>query len=222
MAVFGYIRVSTGRQAEEGESLDVQQRQLAGYAMQHGWEIGRVFREEGISGSIPVAERPAGAEMLEAAKAGDVIIAAKLDRMFRSALDALQTVAALQKRGVALHLIDLGGDVSGNGMAKMFLTVAAAFAEAERGRIAERIATVKKDQAARGRFLGGAIPFGYRVEDGALVEDEAQQKAIRAMRKLHRRGLSLRSIAAEIGERHRIEVSHVTVGKVLRDAEASR
>jgi putative DNA-invertase from lambdoid prophage Rac len=32
MAVFGYCRVSTVRQVDEGESLDVQQRQLQGYA----------------------------------------------------------------------------------------------------------------------------------------------------------------------------------------------
>ena len=116
MAVYGYIRVSTDKQASEGESLGVQQRQLEGYAMQNGWTIDRVFREEGVSGSVPVMERPASTEMMEAAKAGDIIIAAKLDRMFRSALDALQTVELLRKRGVSLHLLDLGGDVSGNGL----------------------------------------------------------------------------------------------------------
>jgi putative DNA-invertase from lambdoid prophage Rac len=223
MAVYGYIRVSTGRQAEEGESLAVQHRQLEGCAMQNGWTIDRVFREEGISGSVPVIDRPAGAEMMAAAKAGDTIVAAKLDRMFRSALDALQTVEMLQKRGVKLHLIDLGGDVSGNGMAKMFLTVAAAFAEAERGRIAERIATVKADQAARGRFLGGSIPFGFKVEDGALVKDAAQQKAILAIRRLrHRSGLSLRAIAADVSERFKVDISHVTVARVLRDLKEAR
>jgi hypothetical protein len=41
-------------------------------------------------------------------------------------------------RGVKLHLLDLGGDIAGNGLSKLFLTIAAAFAEAERDRISER------------------------------------------------------------------------------------
>ena len=49
-----------------------------------------------------------------------------------------------------LHLLDLGGDIAGNGLSKLFLTIAAAFAEAERDRIRERIGQVKADQAARG------------------------------------------------------------------------
>jgi DNA invertase Pin-like site-specific DNA recombinase len=69
---------------------------------------------------------------------GDVVIAPKLDRLFRSALDALQVAEDLRKRGVSLHLLDLGSDISG-GLSKLFLTIAAAFAEAERDRIRERM-----------------------------------------------------------------------------------
>jgi putative DNA-invertase from lambdoid prophage Rac len=36
MAVYGYVRVSTARQASEGESLEVQKRQIEGYAHMHG------------------------------------------------------------------------------------------------------------------------------------------------------------------------------------------
>ena len=225
MAVYGYIRVSTDKQASEGESLGVQQRQLEGFAHMHGWTMDRVFREEGISAyDTPLAERDQGAAMLEAVQAGDVIVASALDRAFRTALDALSVVKMLQKRGVSLYLLNLGTDpVTGNGMSKMFLTVAAAFAEAEADRIRERIAAVKKDQAARGRFLGGSIPFGFKVEDGALVKDAAQQKAILAIRRLrHRSGLSLRAIAADVSERFKVDISHVTVARVLRDLKEAR
>ncbi len=70
----------------------------------------------------------------------------KLDRLFRSALDALQAVEELKARGVSLVLLDLGGDISGNGPSKLFLTIAAAFAEVERDRIRERVAQVKREQ----------------------------------------------------------------------------
>ena len=51
------------------------------------------------------------------------MITAKLDRMFRSALDALDVLGGLQKRGVSLHMIDLGGDVTGNGISKLVFTI---------------------------------------------------------------------------------------------------
>jgi DNA invertase Pin-like site-specific DNA recombinase len=60
MTVFAYTRVSTDRQANEGESLDVQERTVAGYAMMHGLTIDRIFRERGVSGSKPLADRPEG------------------------------------------------------------------------------------------------------------------------------------------------------------------
>ena len=43
--VFGYVRVSTEDQAEKGQSLSVQQRQLEGWAMQRGWELAEVIVE---------------------------------------------------------------------------------------------------------------------------------------------------------------------------------
>src|SRR4051795_9818801 len=178
MTVYGYTRVSTERQADEGESLDVQQRQIGGVAMMKGLEIGRVFVERGVSGSTHLTERPQGAALLAALEPGDVVVTAKLDRMFRSALDALDVLARLKDRGVSLHMIDLGGDVTGNGISKLVFTILSAVAEAERDRIRERIADVKRDQRTRGRFLGGTVPFGYRLKDGALIPHEEEQEAI--------------------------------------------
>ena len=61
MAIYGYCRVSTLKQANEGESLDIQRRQIEGYAHLHGWlTLAGVLVEEGVSGSIPVEDRPVG------------------------------------------------------------------------------------------------------------------------------------------------------------------
>jgi putative DNA-invertase from lambdoid prophage Rac len=182
MSVYAYVRVSTERQAEDGASLDLQQRQIAGYAQMLDLAIEYTFVERGISGSRPLADRAAGAKLLARVRAGDTIIAAKLDRLFRSALDALSVLKDLNARGIALHFIDLGGNVTGNGIAKLVFTILSAVAEAERDRIRERIADVKRDQRSRGRYLGGTVPFGYRVgENGELVEIPEQQEAIRTM-----------------------------------------
>jgi len=76
------------------------------------------------------------------------------------------------------------------------LTIAAAFAEAERDRIRECIGQVKADQKARGRYLGGKVPFGFRRgDDGELVPHDAEQEAIREMVALRAQGKALRAIA---------------------------
>ena len=218
MAVYGYARVSTARQANEGESLEVQRRQIEGYALMHALTLAGIVVEEGVSGSVPVVERHAAGPLFAKLTKGDVVIAPKLDRLFRSALDALKVVEDLKKRGVALHLLDLGGDISGNGLSKLFLTIAAAFAEAERDRIRERIGQVKADQKARGRYLGGKVPFGFRRgDDGELVPHEAEQEAIREIVSLRAQGNALRAIAAAAQAKGH-QISHEGVAGVLRSA----
>jgi putative DNA-invertase from lambdoid prophage Rac len=216
MAVYGYARVSTARQASEGESLEVQQRQIEGYAHMHALTLAGVLVEEGVSGSVPVEERPLGGPLFAKLQRGDIVIAAKLDRLFRSALDALKVVESLKTRGVKLHLLDLGGDIAGNGLSKLFLTIAAAFAEAERDRIRERIGQVKADQKARGRYLGGKVPFGSRRgDDGALIPHAGEQEAIREMVALRAQGKPLRAIADLVRVKGH-SISHEGVAGVLR------
>jgi putative DNA-invertase from lambdoid prophage Rac len=221
VATFGYARVSTVLQADEGQSLDVQERTIAGYALMHGMKIDQTFVERGVSGSKPLSERPQGAALLAAIKSGDTVITPKLDRMFRSALDALGVLADLKKRGIALHMIDLGGDVSTNGVSKLVFTILSAVAEAERDRTRERIAEVKRDQRTRGRYLGGIPPFGFRLGDGGdLVPIPEQQAAIARMRVLRAEGVSLRTIAEQLTAAG-TPISHMAVKKILAVALAA-
>jgi putative DNA-invertase from lambdoid prophage Rac len=215
MAVYGYTRVSTDRQADEGESLGAQQRVIEGYAMMLGLEVDEMFVERGVSGSKPLRDRPEGQRLLAMLEPGDVLITPKLDRMFRSALDALDVLGQIQKRGVTLHMIDLGGDVTGNGISKLVFTILSAVAEAERDRIRERIRDVKADQRQRQRYLGGKLPFGWRVgQHGELVEVPEQQAALKRARKLRAKGLSLRAIAADLSEKG-FRLSHEGVKRVV-------
>ena len=215
MGVYGYLRVSTVAQADEGESLDVQKRQIKGYADMLGLKLDAIFVERAVSGAKPLEERRKGKQLLDTLRSGDVVIAAKLDRIFRSALDALSVCERLKEQGVSLHLIDLGGDVTGNGISKLFLTIMSAVAEAERDRIRERVATVKADQKKRGRYLGGDRPFGYQVSDiGELLEDKEEQKAIKRMQMLREHGASYRAIATELGQGG-VSLTHMTVKRIL-------
>ncbi len=218
MAVYGYARVSTSRQAEEGESLEVQQRTVAGYAIMHGLTVDHMFIERGVSGSIPLSARAKGTVLLTALKAGDVVITAKLDRMFRSALDALDVLAKLQGRGVSLPIIDLGGDVTGNGISKLVFTIWSAVAEAERDRIRERVTQVKRDQRHRNRYLGGIVPFGFRLGgDGELIPDADEQGLIAYARGLRRDGATLRAIQTVLETQRGRKLSLDALHRVLTD-----
>jgi DNA invertase Pin-like site-specific DNA recombinase len=123
------------------------------------------------------------AAQIDGLQKGDVLVAAKLDRMFRSARDCLKVVEVFKERGVSLYLLDLNGgadDVSDNGIAKLFLTIVSAFAEFERDRIGERIRATKRAQKARGEYLSGTPPFGWTYDDAhKLVAIPEQQEASR-------------------------------------------
>lgn len=213
MAIYGYTRVSTAQQAE-GESLAAQERQLQGWAMMHNREITDVFVEEGISGSVPVKERTQGASMFSKLQKGDTIVAVKLDRMFRSALDALQVVEELGKREIMLVLLDIG-EVT-NGISKLFLTISAAFAEAERDRIRERVGAMKKDQKERGRYLGGIVPFGFsKGSDGALEPVPEEQTIITAMKALRASQKPLRTIQAHVQAEYGRKLSLDAVSRIV-------
>src|SRR4051794_15520122 len=196
MKVFGYLRGSTSEQAQSGESLDTQKQQVVGYAMMKGWTVDEFFVEAGVSGSVPLADRPEGKRLLAAVKAGDAIVTPKLDRMFRSASDALATLEELKDQGVGLHMIDLGGDVCGNGISKLVFTILSAVAENERERIRERIRDVKRHLAAQGVYNGGKRPFGFDVVEGRLVPNAAEQAALARMKAMRAEGATFRAIAA--------------------------
>src|SRR5208282_6869202 len=114
---------------------------------------------------------------------GDVVVASKLDRMFRAASDALQCAERMKEAGVQLILVDMGADpVTGNGMAKCFFTMAAAFAELERSTIAERMSNGKAAKKAKGGHTGGSAAYGLRIighgRDSKIEIDEREQEIV--------------------------------------------
>ena len=180
-----YTRVSTQEQAADGTtSLSEQERKGRGVALARGaqqFDIA-IYCDAGISGSTPLRERPSGARLFTDAGKGDMIVASKLDRLFRSACDAQVTVEALHKRGVGVILIDMGIEpVTSNGTSKLFFGMLANFAEFERGRIAERMEEGRNAKRQRGGAIGEA-PYGFRVEgkgkQAVLVEDHYEQAVL--------------------------------------------
>ena len=202
---YGYTRVSTNEQATDRSSLEDQERRISGAAMMRGETLTRVISDPGISGAVPISDRPGGSELMAVLQRGDVVIAAKMDRMFRSARDALVTVESLRDRGVKLVLADMGTDpVTENGVSRLFFAMLAAFAEFERERIAERVAEGRAGKKRSGGHIGGSAPFGWCVRGSGrtavLAEDEDEQAVIAAAVSYRGQGLSLRKVAKALAD----------------------
>ncbi len=217
MAIYGYVRVSTLQQANEGDSLETQLKQIGSYASLKDYDIPpeNFITERGVSGNLEFEKRPEGGKLFEVLSSGDVLIFSKLDRAFRNTRNALNTLHELKLRGISVHFIDLGGDVTNDGIGSVIFTILSAFATFERERIATRIREVKQVQKSEGKFLGGFTRFGYRVIEDRLEKDPNQQKIIVEMRDMKRRGMSLRRISAWVSYVHGVQMTHTTVATLI-------
>jgi DNA invertase Pin-like site-specific DNA recombinase len=223
MTIHIYRRVSTtGQAGEDRSSLADQERMCRGAAMMQGEEAPLDWCDPGVSGSVPLAERPQGGQMLAAMRPGDTVIAAKMDRMFRSASDALTTAESFLASGIGLILLDCGADPVTKGASKLFFTVLAAVAEFEKGRLLERMADGQKGKRHRGGHVGGDAPYGFRIEgrgrDAVLLADDTEQEAISRARRLREGGASLREIGRQLASE-----GHLTrAGKPWEAMQVSR
>lgn len=203
MKAIGYVRVSTEEQAREGISLEAQQQMIETYARLKGLELTRVYVDAGVTTKIPLERRTGGAEFLSALESGVAVVAFKLDRMFRNTVECLSWIEDWDKRGIAVHFLDLGGQAvdTQSAMGRFFLTIMAAVAELERNQIGERTAAVKAHQRRNGGFCGGFVPWGFKLIADRLVVNEEEQAAIATARRYRKRGWSLRKIGNELSDR---------------------
>jgi DNA invertase Pin-like site-specific DNA recombinase len=180
-----YVRVSTARQAEEGISLDAQERTVTAAAEAAGYSV-EVLREEGRSaGSI--SGRPVLREALSRLAAGEAaaLYVAKIDRLARSTADVLKIADAAEREGWRMVAQDLALD-TGTPVGRLVLTVLAAVAEMERAQISARHRDWHAEKAAQG------IVWGVDEGPRALLPDEVRQRIAAE----HQEGRSLRAIAA--------------------------
>jgi len=204
-SALGYARTSTVEQAVEGVSIPAQVERIRDYCSLHGLELIEVILEEGVSGGKPLASREGGQALLHRMKTDEVkhIVAVKLDRLFRNAVDALQQTESWDKAGVALHLIDLGGQSlnTASAMGRFFLSMTAAFAELERRMIGERTKAAM-DHLRRNGHVYSSVPFGFDRDGDRLVPNRAEMRTVRQMKKWRDIGMTLREIAERLNKRN--------------------
>ena len=207
----GYIRVSTDEQAKEGISIENQIEKIRRYAEDNNLQIIEICEDQGLSGA-KIQNRPGMARLFELVKNNKIkaVVAYKLDRLFRNASDALNTLNWLKKKKIAFHSITEKIDTT-TPLGKFFVGITALYAEMERDVISERIRDNLKMKKVRGEKTGGNVPYGYdayvkgyvkrnakKVPLYALTENEQEQRRIRKMKKFRNLGLSYRAIADEL------------------------
>jgi site-specific DNA recombinase len=176
-----YLRVSSEEQKTK-ETIATQDAFLDEYCKLYHHEIAGVYKDAAISGTVPMAERPAGRELLEDAGEGkfDVVLVYKLDRIGRALLVVVDAHDRLQEVGVALRSANEPIDTS-SASGRLIFQMLGSFAEFEKATINERTRD-GKNRAYRGGAQPGVIPYGYDIaQDGSFVVVEEEGQVVRAI-----------------------------------------
>ena len=143
-----YVRTSTADQTTLNQEIN-----LAEYCQRSGYEVFKIYRDEGVSGAK--TSRPQLDQMLQdmRQKLFDTIICWKLDRLGRSTQHLLQVLNEMQNTGTRLVCTDLNFD-TGTPQGKFFYTIIGAIAELEREMIRDRIYLGLSRARKEGKHLG--------------------------------------------------------------------
>ena len=153
----GYARVSS-----VGQSLEVQHEKLEAAGCSRVWAEKRSGRQ--------ADNRPELQSCLAYVREGDVLVITRLDRMARSVLDLARITDELQRKGVALRVLDQSIDTS-TAEGKLMLHMISAFGEFE----ADIRAARQRDGILMAQRNG--VQFGRKA---ALTDD--QKGRIRRLR----------------------------------------
>jgi site-specific DNA recombinase len=175
--------IYTRKSSEEGleqdfNSLHAQREACAAYVASQaseGWVLNSdEYDDGGISGGT--LERPALQRLLADVAAGklDIIVVYKVDRLTRSLLDFAKLVESFDTAGVSFVSITQSFNTT-TSMGRLTLNMLLSFAQFEREVTAERIRDKIAASKAKGMWMGGTPPIGYRPEGRslAIVPEEA-------------------------------------------------
>jgi DNA invertase Pin-like site-specific DNA recombinase len=167
-----YLRVSSEEQII-GYSLPAQERAIAAYCAQHGYEIVARYRDEGKSArSDDVAKRPGFRQLITDAEARrfDVVIVHKLDRFARNRRVAFDAFHRLGSAGVGFVSIAENMDYS-TPAGQLMLTMLVGLAQFYSDNLSWETKKGKGERKARG-LHNGLLPFGTtKGPDGLPVID---------------------------------------------------
>lgn len=198
---YGYLRVSTADQAVGGLGLDAQRAAVEAVAGRLGLALENVYVDAGLSGALPLDDRPGLMAAVAALRRGDVLAVAKRDRIGRDVLNVALAERLVERKGAKVVSAAGEGTDTDGPTGVLMRTVVDAFAQYERALIASRTKAALRAKRSRGERAGN-IPFGYRVaRDGrTLVPCPAERAVLDRIADLRAAGHSLRAIANALNE----------------------
>jgi len=178
-----YTRKSTDEGLEkEFNSLDAQRESCEAYIASQrseGWVLVHDrYDDGGVSGGT--LERPALKRLLADIEAGlvDVVVVYKIDRLSRSLMDFAKLVQIFDQNEVTFVSVTQSFNTT-TSMGRLTLNILLSFAQFEREVIGERVRDKIAASRARGMWMGGPVPLGYRVENRKLLVDNAEAATVR-------------------------------------------
>src|SRR5918993_1483917 len=165
-----YLRVSSDEQRER-ESIKTQREFFEQYCKLYGLEVTETYADDGVSGTIPLYERPEGRRLLEDAQAEkfETLLVYRLDRLGRSLLVIVDAHDRLQLAGASLRSATEPIDTS-NPSGRLIFQMLASFAEYERETIWERT-RAGLHRAFRGGKYIGRVPYGYNLSASSEADE---------------------------------------------------
>ena len=177
-----YMRVSSERQALDGQSLGFQRSLLLDYINTHpGLVLYDEYIDDGISGT-KFEKRDELQRMLNDAVNGkiDLILFTKLDRFFRSVRHLMNTLDILEKHGVKWKAVQENHD-NESPTGKLLLTIVGAFGEMEANMDSQRTKDAFAHKISKGEWLNTKVPYGYKIENKKAVPDPEKTETVKRM-----------------------------------------
>ena len=190
MSVIAYVRVST-----EMQTLENQEYEILNYCRKAGLTIDR-WVSESVSGTVSLEKRALG-KVIRKMQRGDLIVCTELSRLGRNMLMVMSILNACSLKGVAIHTIKDGFDLSDSINSKIIAFAFALAAEIERNLISQRtkeaLALRKMNGVRLGRPQGSSFQRDIfnrsRDEIIKLLGDGHSIVSIAKKYKLHRNTL---------------------------------
>lgn len=222
-----YTRVSTNEQANEGYSIEEQERMCKAAIVSKGWEYIGTFTDPGISGRT--MNRPGLQDMIAKIKDKeiDAVVIYKLDRLSRKQRDTMTIIEdVFLKNDIILVSLNETLDTS-TPWGRAMIGILSSFNQMESENIQMRTEMGRKAKASQGGYAGGKPPIGYRVENGNLVVVPEEAEIVRLVFQLRKDGGTLMGIADELNKRgyrtkKGLEFKHSAVQTILNNEETYR
>lgn len=198
--------IYTRKSSEDGleqdfNSLHAQREACAAYVLSQaseGWTLlPDEYDDGGLSGGT--LERPALQRLLADVAAGkvDIIVIYKLDRLTRSLLDFAKLVEALDQAGTSFVSVTQSFNTT-TSMGRLTLNMLLSFAQFEREVTAERIRDKIAASKAKGMWMGGIPPLGYKPHGRTLVVVEEHAALVRTIFERYRQLGNVRLVAESL------------------------